>query len=60
MEKLISKKNAQFDRIEGDTIILFDYHGQGAKILKKVEIISKEGKRNYEIKRTSKWNYLFN
>jgi hypothetical protein len=49
------------DRIEGDTIILYDNHGSGPLTLKKVKIIPKAGKvKDYEIKKTSKNRYLFN
>ena len=48
------------DRIEGNTIVLHDYHGTGERILKEVEIITRFGqKRNYVILRTRKDGYLF-
>lgn len=53
--------NKNQDRIEGDTVILFDSNRLGSRTLKKVEIITSEGKkRTYEIKRTMAGKYLFN
>ena len=49
------------ERIENDTIILYDESQFGSKILKKVEIHTIDGKTHtYEIKRTRKGGYLFN
>ena len=53
------KKN--HDQIIGNKLILFDRCKPGEKILKKVEIHTKNGVvRNYEIRRTAKDRYLFN
>lgn len=49
------------ERIENNTIILYDESRLGSKTLKKVEIHTIDGKMHtYEIKRTSKGKYLFN
>ena len=49
------------DRIEEDTIILFDRNRVDSKTLKRVEIITQDGsKKSYEIRRTDKGGYLFN
>ena len=61
MIKCSSETNPTNDRIEGDTIILFDRNRAGSKTLKKVEIITQDGsKKSYKIRRTVKGNYLFN
>ncbi len=57
MKTLRNKNN---DRIEGSKIILYDRRKPGPYILKKVEIITPEGKKIYEIKKTRKGGYLFN
>ena len=55
------KSNKSLDRIEGDTIFLFDSNRTGSRTLKKVEIFTTDGKkRTYEIKRTMAGKYLFN
>jgi hypothetical protein len=49
------------DRIEGDTIIIYDNFKEGPVTLKRVEIITPLGsKKTYKIKKTSKGGYLFN
>jgi hypothetical protein len=49
------------ERIEKDTVILYDESRYGSKTLKKVEIHTIDGKKHtYEIKRTAKGKYLFN
>ena len=49
------------ERIEDDTVILYDESRFGSKTLKKVEIHTIDGKMfSYAIKRTSKGKYLFN
>ena len=49
------------ERIEDDTVILYDESRFGSKTLKKVEIHTVDGKMlTYEIKRTAKGKYLFN
>jgi len=55
------KTESTEDRIEGDTIILYDRNRLDSKTIKKVKIITPEGSyRFYKIKRTVKGNYLFN
>lgn len=50
-----------FDRIEGDRVILYDRELPGSRVLKRVEIITSNGKRRfYKIKKTAKGGYLFN
>ena len=49
------------ERIENDTVILYDESRYGSKTLKKVEIHTIDGKKHtYEIRRTAKGKYLFN
>jgi hypothetical protein len=49
------------DRIEGDKIILIDPHQSGGQVLKKIEIITADGrKRKYKLKRTARGKYLLN
>ena len=49
------------ERIEKDTVILYDKSRFGSKTLKNVEIHTIDGKKHtYEIKRTAKGKYLFN
>ena len=56
-----SKTEHNTDRIEGDTIILYDRNRVNSKTIKKVKIITPEGfYRSYKIRRTLKGNYLFN
>ncbi len=51
----------QSDRIDGDTIILYDTSKKGPKTLKRVEIKTLSGEtKHYEIKKTRKGGYLFN
>ena len=50
-----------FDRIDGDTIILYDNFKEGPITLKSVKIITPLGiEKTYKIKKTSKGGYLFN
>lgn len=49
------------DRIDGNTITLYDECRPEKKILKRVVIIKSSGEeRHYEIRRTAKGGYLFN
>ena len=57
-KKVILRKNV---KVKDDTIILYDKNDSSSGVLKKVEIVTPDGNiRNYEIRRTSKGNYLFN
>jgi hypothetical protein len=48
------------DRIEGDTIILHDFFPKKHRVLKTVEIITKDKKHIRKIKKTKNGGYLFN
>jgi len=58
----LSKSDAsQNERGDGDKIIIIDRGDPDNKTVKKVLIITPDGKqRKYEIKRTAKGGYLFN
>jgi hypothetical protein len=61
MKNLKREKDFVPDRIQGDTIILYDPCEPGEKVLKKVRIIARSGEiKRYEIRRTAKGGYLFN
>jgi len=48
------------DRVEGDTIILHDFSPKENRVLKTVEIITRDKKHIRRIKKTKNGGYLFN
>jgi hypothetical protein len=55
------KREVRKDRIEGNTVILYDDNTIGPKTLKTVEIITPYGKKTkYLLRRTTEGRYMFN
>jgi hypothetical protein len=57
---LTSREIEAVDRIEGDTIILYDFSPNEYRVLKIVEIRTRDGKQIRRIKKTQNGKYLFN